>query len=87
MRGPTRLGLAVVAVLLVFLGTYTAYWLIVATRISDDITAWAQTERAEKVDVSWQSIGTAGFPSGAQERGTAHRRADTVPGGLETSSA
>jgi hypothetical protein len=62
MRRPTRLGLAVVAVLLVLLGAYTAYWLIVATRISDGITAWAQTERAEKVAISWQKIGVAGFP-------------------------
>jgi hypothetical protein len=62
MRRPTRLGLAVVAVLLVLLGAYTAYWLIVATRISDGIAAWAQTERAEKVDVSWQKVGVRGFP-------------------------
>jgi hypothetical protein len=62
MRRPTRLGLAVVAVLLVLLGAYTAYWWIVATRISDGITAWAQTERAEKVDISWQKIGVTGFP-------------------------
>ena len=32
MRRPTRLGLAVAAVLLVLLGAYTAYWLIVAKR-------------------------------------------------------
>ena len=62
MRRPTRLGLAFIAVLLVLLGAYTAYWLIVATRISDGITAWAQTERAEKVDVSWQKVGVTGFP-------------------------
>ena len=62
MRRPTRLGLAVVAVLLVLLGAYTAYWWIVATRISDGITAWVQTERAEKVDISWQKVGVTGFP-------------------------
>jgi hypothetical protein len=62
MRRPTRLGLAVVALLLVLLGAYTAYWLIVATRISDGIAAWAQTERAEKVDISWQKVGVNGFP-------------------------
>jgi hypothetical protein len=64
MRRPTRLGLAVVALLLVLLGAYTAYWLIVATRISDGIAAWAQTERAEKVDISWQKVGVNGFPFG-----------------------
>jgi hypothetical protein len=53
-RRPTRLGLAVVALLLVLLGAYTAYWLIGATRICDGITAWAQTERAKKVDIPWQ---------------------------------
>ena len=62
MRRPTRLGLVVAAVLLVLLGAYTAYWLIVASRISDGITAWAQTERAEKVDISWQKVGVRGFP-------------------------
>jgi hypothetical protein len=62
MRRPTRLGLAVVAVLLVLLGAYTAYWLIVARRITDGVADWAQTERAEKIEVSWHSIGVAGFP-------------------------
>ena len=62
MRRPTRLGLAVAAVLLVLLGTYTAYWLIAAKRITDDVTAWAQAERVDKIDVSWHNIGVGGFP-------------------------
>jgi len=62
MRRPTRFGLAVVAALLVLLGAYTAYWLIVARRVTDGIADWAQTERAEKIDVSWEKIGVAGFP-------------------------
>ncbi len=62
MRRPTRLGLAAVALLLVLLGAYTAYWWIVATRISDGISTWAQTERAEKVDISWQKVGVTGYP-------------------------
>jgi hypothetical protein len=62
MRRPTRLGLVVVAVLLVLLGAYTAYWLFVQQRITEGITAWAETERAQKVDISWQKIGVAGFP-------------------------
>ena len=62
MRRPTRLGLAVAAVLLVLLGAYTAYWLIVAKRVSDGVSAWAQAERADKIEVSWHSIGVAGYP-------------------------
>src|SRR6516165_3555704 len=62
MRRPTRLGLAVAAVLLVLLGAYTAYWLIVAKRVSDGVAAWAQAERADKIEVSWHSIGVAGYP-------------------------
>jgi hypothetical protein len=62
MRRPPRLGLVVVALLLVLLGAYTAYWLVVARRITDGVAAWAQTERAEMVDASWEKIGVAGFP-------------------------
>jgi hypothetical protein len=62
MRRPTRFGLVVVALLLVLLGAYTAYWRIVARRITDGVAAWAQTERAEKIDVTWQNIGVVGFP-------------------------
>jgi hypothetical protein len=62
MRRPTRLGLAALAVLLVLLGGYTAYWLIVVQRIKDGVAAWAQAESAEKVEFSWQRIGAAGFP-------------------------
>lgn len=62
MRRPTRFGLAVVALLLVLLGAYSAYWLVVASRITEGVAAWAQTERAEKIDASWEKIGVAGFP-------------------------
>ena len=62
MRRPTRFGLAAVAVLLVLLGAYTAYWLIAAKRISEGVAAWVQTARADKIDVSWGSVGVAGFP-------------------------
>jgi hypothetical protein len=62
MRRPPRLGLVVVALLLVLLGAYTAYWLVVARRITDGVVAWAQTERAEMVDASWEKISVAGFP-------------------------
>jgi hypothetical protein len=62
MRRPPRFGLVVVALLLVLLGAYTAYWLVVARRITDGVAAWAQTERAEKIDAVWKKIGVAGFP-------------------------
>jgi len=62
MRRPTRLGLAVAAVLLVLLGAYTAYWLIAAKRITDGVAVWAQAERAGKIDVSWHRIGVGGYP-------------------------
>src|SRR5207253_7712642 len=62
MRRLTRFGFVALALLLVLLGVYTAYWLIVARQIKSGIIAWAQTERAEKVDVSWESIDVGGFP-------------------------
>jgi hypothetical protein len=62
MRRPLRFGLVVVALLLVLLGAYTAYWLVVARRITDGVVAWAQTERAEKIDALWEKIGVEGFP-------------------------
>jgi len=62
MRRPMRLSLAALALLLVVLGAYTAYWLIVVQKIKNGFAAWAQAERAEKVDVSWQAIDVTGLP-------------------------
>src|SRR5262245_42752600 len=62
MRRLTRFGLAALALLLVLLGVYTAYWLIIAEQIKSGITAWAQAERADKVDISWERIDVGGFP-------------------------
>lgn len=62
MRRPTRLGLAVIAALLVIASAYTAYWFVVASQIKDSVDAWAQSERADKIDVSWQRISITGFP-------------------------
>ena len=62
MRRLTRLGFAGLALLLALLGGYTGYWLILAGQIKDGVIAWAQAERAEKIEVSWQSVGVAGFP-------------------------
>ena len=62
MRRSTRLGLAILAALLGIAGAYTAYWFIVAGQIKDGVAAWAQSARADKIDVSWQEIGVTGFP-------------------------
>ena len=57
-----RLGFAVVALPLVLLAAYAGYWLILAGQIRNGVAAWAQAERAEKVDISWARIGVTGFP-------------------------
>ncbi len=62
MRRRTRFGLAGLALLLVLLGAYSAYWLIVAGQVKNGVAAWAQTERARKIEISWQRIGVTGFP-------------------------
>jgi hypothetical protein len=64
MRRPTRLGLAILAALLVTAGAYSAYWFVVAGRIKEGVAAWAQSARAEKIDVSWREIRVNGYPAG-----------------------
>jgi hypothetical protein len=62
MRRSTRLGLAILATLLVAAGAYTAYWFVVAGRVEDGVVSWAQSVRADKIDVSWQKLRVVGFP-------------------------
>jgi hypothetical protein len=62
MRRSTRLGLAAVVGLLVLGGAYTLYWWIVAGQIEDHLLAWQQSERAQKIDASWQTLRVVGFP-------------------------
>jgi hypothetical protein len=62
MRRRTLLGLAALALPVVLLGAYAAYWLIVAGQLKDGVSAWAQAQRAHKIEVSWQEIGVGGFP-------------------------
>ncbi len=62
MRRPTRFSLAAFSLLLVLLGAYTAYWLIIVQQIKNGVTAWAEAERTEKIDASWEGIGVGGFP-------------------------
>lgn len=62
MRRPTRLGLAVAVPLVVLVGAYTAFWFIVAGRIEGGIGQWAESVRAQNLDVSWRTIRVAGYP-------------------------
>jgi hypothetical protein len=62
MRRRTLLGLAVLALPVVLFGVYAAYWVIVAGHVKDGVSAWAQAQRARKIEVSWQKIDVGGFP-------------------------
>jgi hypothetical protein len=62
MRRRTFLGLAALGLPVVLLGAYVAYWLIVAGQVKDGFSAWAEAQRARKIDVSWERIGVSGFP-------------------------
>jgi hypothetical protein len=63
MRRPTRLGLVIaVLLLLVVCGAYTAFWFVVAGKLEEGLTDWAQSARAQKLDVSWRQLRVGGFP-------------------------
>jgi len=62
MRRPMRLGLVVFAALLAIAGAYTAYWFAIAGRIEAGVVDWAQSQRADRIEVSWQKIQVSGFP-------------------------
>jgi len=63
MRRPMRLGLvAAVLLLVIALGGYTAFWFTAAGRVADGFTEWAQSLRAQNLDLSWQQIRVGGFP-------------------------
>jgi hypothetical protein len=63
MRRSKRLGLLIFAALLLATGAYTAYWFAVAGRVENGLIAWAQSARAEKIDVSWQQMRVSGYPA------------------------
>ncbi|HMD64313.1 MAG TPA: DUF2125 domain-containing protein [Stellaceae bacterium] len=63
MRRSTRLSLVILAALVAIAGAYTAYWFVVAGRIEEGVVDWAQSEQADKVEVSWQTIRVTGFPT------------------------
>src|SRR5215469_2414348 len=62
MRRRTLLGFAVLALPVVLFGVYAAYWLIIASQVKNGVSAWAQAQRARKIEASWQKIGVGGFP-------------------------
>jgi hypothetical protein len=62
MRRPTRLGLAVAVLLVAICGAYSAFWFVVAGRLEDGVTQWAQSLRAQNLDLSWRGIRVGGFP-------------------------
>ena len=61
MRRSLRFGLAAAA-LLVLCGAYTAFWFVAAGRIEDGLGQWAEAQRAQNVDLSWDAIRVGGFP-------------------------
>jgi hypothetical protein len=63
MPRSTRFGLVILAALLVVGGGYTAYWFLVARRIEAGVIDWAQSQRADKIDLSWQKLRVSGFPA------------------------
>src|SRR5712671_2418978 len=62
MPRSTRFGLMILAALLLIGGGYTAFWFLVAQRIEAGIVDWAQSQRADKIDVSWQRVRVSGYP-------------------------
>jgi hypothetical protein len=63
MRWRTRLGIIIaVLLLIVAAGGYTAFWFIVAGKLKEGFAQWADSARAQKLDVSWQRVRVGGFP-------------------------
>ena len=63
MRRRTHLGLVIaVLLLLVVCGAYTAFWFVVAGKLEDGLTEWAQLAPAQKLEVSWRALRVGGFP-------------------------
>src|ERR1700761_5235565 len=62
MPRSTRFALLMLAALLVVGGGYTGYWFLVARRIEAGFVDWAISQRAEKIDLSWQRMRVSGYP-------------------------
>src|SRR6266403_850262 len=41
---------------------YTAFWFVVAGKLEEGLTEWAQSARVQKLDVSWRALRVGGFP-------------------------
>ena len=79
MRRSTRLGLAIIGVLLMIAGGYTSYWFIIAGQIERGVIAWAQSARSDKIEISWQKLRITGFPETFQiELAAANLRDDAL---------
>jgi hypothetical protein len=50
------------AALLVLGAGYTGYWFLVARRIEAGFIDWAVSQRAAKIDLSWQRMHVSGYP-------------------------
>jgi hypothetical protein len=63
MRRASRIGLlAVIIVLLVLGGAYTAFWFVAASRIEQGVADAAQTLRAQNLELTWKSLDVSGYP-------------------------
>ena len=82
MRRSTVSGLAAAA-LLVIGGGYTAFWFVAAGQIEDGIRQWAQAQRAQNLDLSWEAMRVGGFPFAfrAELRGALLRDRSGTPSG------
>jgi hypothetical protein len=79
MPRSTRFGLVILAALLVAGGGYTAYWFLVARSIEAGIVDWALSQRADKIDLSWQKIRVSGYPAAFRvDVGSAALRDDAI---------
>jgi hypothetical protein len=63
MYRSARFSVIGLAAVLTIVALYTVYWFVVAWRIEDGLVAWAQSSRADKVDISWRELRISGFPS------------------------
>jgi len=88
MRRSTRLGLAVAVLLLVIaIGGYTVFWFIAAGRIADGAGEWAQSLRAQNLDLSWNAIRVRGFPLAFRVELAEARLRPSNPGGAAAPAA
>jgi len=65
MRRSTVLGLvAIVLVLVIAAGAYTAFWWVAAGKIEEEANKWVQIGAEQQIEVSWTKLRVTGFPLG-----------------------